>query len=64
MGRWVEHFGTQLSAITFIAIPAKVYGTDWRLLVQQFGIIIVAQFIIFLFLPFYRKLNVTGLRLS
>ena len=52
-------FGTQLSAITFIAIPAKVYGTDWRLLVQQFGIIIVAPFIIFLFLPFYRRLNVT-----
>ncbi|MBT5690795.1 MAG: sodium/solute symporter [Opitutae bacterium] len=52
-------FGTQLSAITFIAIPAKVYGTDWRLLVGQFGIIIVAPFVIFLFLPFYRRLNVT-----
>ena len=52
-------FGTQLSAITFIAIPAKVYATDWRLLAGQFGIIIVAPFVIFLFLPFYRRLNVT-----
>lgn len=52
-------FGTQLSAITFIAIPAKVFATDWRLLVGQFGIVIVAPFIILYFLPYYRKLNVT-----
>ena len=55
----ISIFGTQLSAITFIAIPAKVYGTDWRLFVGQLAIIMVAPFIIHLFLPFYRRLNVT-----
>ncbi len=55
----ISIFGTQLSAITFIAIPAKVYGTDWRLFVGQLAIIMIAPFIIHLFLPFYRRLNVT-----
>ncbi|MDA7916530.1 sodium transporter, partial [Verrucomicrobia bacterium] len=52
-------FGTQLSAITFIAIPAKVFSSDWRLMVGQFAILMIAPFVIFFFLPFYRKLNVT-----
>jgi SSS family transporter len=52
-------FGTQLSAITFIAIPGKVFASDWRLYIGQLAILIVAPFIIFLFLPFYRRLNVT-----
>ncbi len=52
-------FGTQLSAMTFIAVPAKAYATDWTLLVGQFSILLVAPFIIAWFLPFYRRLNVT-----
>ena len=52
-------YGTQLSAITFMAIPAKTFATDWRLFLGNMAIIMVAPFIIFLFLPFYRRLNVT-----
>ncbi|MFT5131246.1 MAG: SSS family solute:Na+ symporter [Rhodothermales bacterium] len=52
-------FGTQLSAITFIAIPAKTFATDWRYLVGNLSILLVAPFIVFLFLPFYRRLKVT-----
>lgn len=52
-------FGTQLSAITFIAIPAKVYTGDWRLFIGQLGIIMVAPLIVMWFLPFFRRLNVT-----
>ena len=52
-------FGTQLSAITFMAIPAKSFATDWTWIVLNMTIILVAPFIIFLFLPFYRRLNVT-----
>jgi len=52
-------FGTQLSAITFIAIPAKTYATDWRYFMLNMSIVIVAPFIVFLYLPFYRKLDVT-----
>ena len=52
-------FGTALSAITFMAIPAKAYSTDWSYLLFNSGIVLVAPLIIFLFIPFYRKLNIT-----
>ena len=52
-------FGTQLSAITFMAIPAKSYATDWTWFVMNMTIVLVAPFIVFLFLPFYHRLNVT-----
>ena len=52
-------FGTQLSAITFMAIPAKSFATDWTFFIGNMMIIVVAPFIVFLFLPFYRRLNVT-----
>ncbi len=52
-------FGTQLSAITFMAIPAKTFATDWRYLTMNMTILLVAPLVIVLFLPFYRRLNVT-----
>ncbi|MDR0394079.1 MAG: sodium/solute symporter [Tannerella sp.] len=52
-------FGTSLSAITFMSIPAKAYATDWSYMLFNAGILIVVPIIIFLFIPFYRRLNVT-----
>ena len=52
-------FGTQLSAITFMAIPAKTYSSDWRLLIANLTIVAVAPFVVLYFLPFYRRLHVT-----
>ncbi len=52
-------FGTALSAITFMAIPAKSYATDWSYLLFNAGIVLVAPVIMFLFIPYYRKLNIT-----
>ena len=52
-------FGTSLSAITFMAIPAKSYATDWSYLLYNAGILFVVPIIVFVFIPFYRKLNVT-----
>lgn len=52
-------FGTALSAITFMAIPAKTYATDWSYILLNIGIIAVAPVIILLCIPFYRKLDVT-----
>jgi Na+/proline symporter len=72
--RWwaagISIFGTQLSAITFMAIPAKVYATDWSYILVQATIILVAPVIIFCFLPFFRRTGVNtayeylGLRFS
>ncbi|MBE3096691.1 MAG: sodium/solute symporter [Planctomycetes bacterium] len=53
-------FGTQLSALTFMAIPAKTFATDWRYFVGNLAIVIVAPLIVLLFLPFYRRLDVTS----
>ena len=52
-------FSTHLSAITFMAIPAKAYGDDWTTILVNLGIILVAPVTIFFFLPFYRRLEVT-----
>lgn len=56
----ISIFGTQLSAITFMAIPAKVYATDWLYFVGNISIVlVVAPVVVFVFIPFYRRLNVT-----
>ncbi|WP_215224946.1 sodium:solute symporter family transporter [Echinicola shivajiensis] len=55
----ISIFGTQLSAITFMAIPAKTFATDWTLFFLLMTIIMVAPIIIYVFLPFFRRLNLT-----
>jgi len=52
-------FGTALSAITFMSMPAKAYSTDWSYMFYNLGIILVVPLIASLFIPLYRKLNVT-----
>ncbi|MFH1266669.1 MAG: sodium:solute symporter, partial [Planctomycetota bacterium] len=53
-------FGTQLSAITFMAIPAKSFGTDWIFFLLNMMIVVMAPVVVFLYLPFYRRLEVTS----
>ncbi len=53
-------FGTGLSAITFMAIPAKAYATDWAYIWINAGILLIAPLIINYFIPIYRKLNITS----
>lgn len=52
-------FGTALSAITFMAIPAKTYATDWSYFLYNMSVLLVTPFIIYLYIPFFRRLNVT-----
>ena len=52
-------FGTSLSAITFMAIPAKAFATNWSYLLFNAGIVLVVPLIIAVFIPFFRRLNVT-----
>ncbi|MDG5798932.1 sodium/solute symporter [Marinilabiliaceae bacterium ANBcel2] len=53
----ISIFATTLSAITFIAIPGKTYATDWRMLVFNLSIFLVAPVVIRYYLPFFRRLN-------
>ena len=53
-------FGTQLSAITFMSIPAKSFRTDWIFFLFNMMILVMAPVVVFFYLPFYRRLNVTS----
>ncbi len=52
-------FGTQLSAITFMAIPAKSYATDWTFILVNACIVAIAPIVVWFYLPFFRRLNIT-----
>ena len=53
-------FGTQLSALTFMGIPAKAYTDDWVQSLVNLGIVLVAPVVVFFYLPFFRRLRVTS----
>jgi len=53
-------FGTQLSAITFMSIPAKSFRTDWVYFLFNMMIVVMAPVLVFIYLPFYRRLEVTS----
>ncbi|MDD2813713.1 MAG: sodium/solute symporter [Bacteroidales bacterium] len=55
----ISIFATTLSAITFLAIPAKTYATDWRMFLFNLSIIFIAPVIIRYYLPFFRRLNLS-----
>lgn len=52
-------FATMLSAITFMAIPAKTYATDWRYFMMAVTIFVMAIPVVKYYLPFFRRLKVT-----
>ncbi|MEN6384201.1 MAG: sodium/solute symporter [Phycisphaerales bacterium] len=53
-------FGTQLSSITFMAIPAKTFSADWTYFMINMAVILIAAPIVCLvYIPFYRRLDVT-----
>lgn len=53
-------FGSKLSALTFIAIPAKAYATDWVYLLNNVMIVVVAPIVVYFYLPYFRKLKLTS----
>ena len=53
-------FATMLSSITFMAIPAKVFATDWVYIVGNLMILAVVPLVIRMFLPFFRRIDATS----
>jgi SSS family transporter len=53
-------FGSKLSALTFIAIPAKAYATDWVYFLNNMMIVAVAPIIVYFYLPYFRKMKLTS----
>jgi len=52
-------YGTGLSAITFIAIPAIAYKTNWAYFMGMIAGVAVVPFVATWFIPLYRKLDIT-----
>lgn len=53
-------YATMLSSITFMALPAKVYATDWAYSFGLVALVLVTPIVTMFYLPFYRRLNVTS----
>lgn len=53
-------FGSKLSALTFIAIPAKAYATDWTYVMNNVMIVAIAPIVTFFYLPYFRRLKLTS----
>ncbi len=51
--------GTGLSAVTYIAHPALSFSTDWFYFPARIGFFFAPIMIIYFYLPFYRRLNIT-----
>ncbi|MCU0871262.1 MAG: sodium/solute symporter [Pirellulaceae bacterium] len=51
-------FATVLSSITYMALPGLGYGTNWNLFLQN-SYIIILPLAALIYLPFYRRLNLT-----
>jgi SSS family transporter len=49
-----------LSSITFVALPAKAYATDWLYYPAQLTIIPVALVVVYLAIPFFRQIDATS----
>ena len=51
-------FGTSLSAITFMAIPAKAYATNWVFFLGNIVAVLLVPLIVAFYIPFFRRLKV------
>lgn len=56
----ISIYATMLSAITYMAIPAKAYATNWTYYPMLVTILLVSYPVIKYYLPYFRKLNVTS----
>ena len=54
----ISIFATSVSAITFMATPAKSWDTDWTYFLQSLGAVVVAPFAAILLVPAFRKIDV------
>lgn len=53
-------FATMLSSITFMAIPAKAYATDWVYFPVNMMVVVITPLVVAVFLPFFRKIDATS----
>jgi len=55
----ISIFAAMFSSITFLAVPALAYMSDWRYAPKCATIALIPPLVICCYLPFFRKLNLT-----
>lgn len=53
-------YATMLSSLTYVALPAMVYQTNWLVLIGIWMIIVVAPIAVYVAMPFFRQINATS----
>lgn len=56
----ISIYATMLSAITYMAIPAKAFATDWTYYPILVTILFVSYPVVKYYIPYFRKLNITS----
>ena len=56
----ISIYATMISAITYMAIPAKAYTTDWTYYPILWMMLVVSFPVIKYYLPYFRRMNVTS----
>lgn len=56
----ISIYATMLSAITYMAIPAKAFATNWTYYIMLLMILVMSFPVVKYYLPFFRRLNVTS----
>ena len=53
-------YATMLSSLTYVALPALVYRTDWLIYIGTAMILVVAPIAIYVAMPFFRQIDATS----
>lgn len=53
-------YATMLSSLTYVALPAIIYQTNWVLLIGIWMIVLVAPIAIYVAMPFFRQIDATS----
>ncbi|MFA7174270.1 MAG: sodium/solute symporter [Kiritimatiellia bacterium] len=56
----ISIFAAMFSSISFLAVPALAYMSDWRYAPKVLCIVFIPPLVIGCYLPFFRKLNLTS----
>jgi len=53
-------YATMLSSLTYVALPALVYRTDWVIYIGTMMILVVAPIAVYIAMPFFRQIDATS----
>lgn len=53
-------FATMLSAISYMALPAKTYSSDWRYALMAVSIILIVPVVVRCYFPFFHRLKLAS----